>query len=399
VRCGTEVVGATFDEQTLRWRIETATGETVEADILVPAVGQLSRPALPDLPGTFAGPAFHSADWDHDVDLTGKRVAVIGTGASAIQFVPAIAPIVAKLTVFQRSAPYVIPKPDRAYRPWHHRMFRTLPASQLFGRVSTWSIGELLTMALTSAKPLGKLVASLFRLHLRRQVPDRALRERLRPDYPIGCKRLLFSNDWFPALTRSNVEVVTERITALTPAGVRTASGVHDADVIVYGTGFLATEFLAPMRIRGVGGRELADEWADGARAYLGMTVPGFPNMFLIYGPNTNLGGNSIIYMMERQSRYIERLLRHMSTSDVSAVDVRREVADRFDTELQRRLARSVWSGCSNWYRDAGGRITTNWPGLVWEYHRRTRRVDLADYRMLRAGERFEEDGHADIRL
>ncbi|TNC24667.1 NAD(P)/FAD-dependent oxidoreductase [Amycolatopsis alkalitolerans] len=385
VRLNTEVTGAEFDEETGRWRIETGDGETVEADVLIPAVGQLSRPAMPDIPGagTFTGEIFHSARWRHDVDLSGKRVAVIGTGASAIQFVPRIQPEVAHLTVFQRSAPYVIPKPDRAYREWHHRLFRALPVTQLAGRLGVWTSGEFLTMALTSAQPLGKIVELLFRTQLRLQVPDARLRARLIPDYRAGCKRVLFSTEWFPALTKSNVDVVTDRITGITPDGVRTGAAEHAADVIIYGTGFKATEFLAPMRIRGAGGRELAGEWAGGAHAYLGISVPGFPNMFLIYGPNTNLGGNSIIYMMEHQCRYVLQILEQIAAGRASVVDVRREVAESFDAEVQRRLSRSVWSGCQSWYRDESGRISTNWPGLVWEYHRRTAKPDLTAYRNL----------------
>jgi cation diffusion facilitator CzcD-associated flavoprotein CzcO len=391
VRFGTEVVAADFDETTLRWRITTADGSVSEADVLVPAMGQLSRPSVPDLPGadTFTGRAFHSARWAHDVDLTGKRVAVIGTGASAIQFVPEIAPLVGSLTVFQRSAPYVVPKPDRGYRPWHHRMFRRLPPSRLAGRFGTWGTGELLTLALTRWAPLARAVSLLFEAHLRRQVPDARLRAALRPDYRIGCKRLLFSNNWFPALRRPNVRVVTEPVTALTPTGVRSADGVeHPVDVVVYGTGFLATQFLAPVRITGVGGRDLAAEWSDGAHAYLGMAVPGFPNMFIVYGPNTNLGGNSIIYMMERQYRYVRQVLRRLAQRRGGCVQVRRPVADAFDREVQGRLAGGVWSGCHSWYHDDGARrIPTNWPGLVWEYGRRTRRVDFGDYEDVRAAD------------
>ena len=378
VRFGTEVTGAEFDEDSRRWRVETARGDTFEADVLIPAVGQLSRPALPDIPGaeTFTGAAFHSATWNHDVDLTGKRIAVIGTGASAIQFVPRIQPKAGRLTVFQRSAPYVVPKADRAYTRWHHRVYQALPLTQLAGRFGTWSLGEFLTAALTSAQPLGKLVELLFKYQLRRQIRDKRLREKLTPDYPIGCKRLLFSNDWYPALEQSNVDVVTDRITGITPNGVRTEQGEHEVDVIIYGTGFKATEFLAPMRIRGLDGHELAKDWAEGAHAYLGISVPNYPNMFLIYGPNTNLGGNSIIYMMEHQARYILQVLR----SGMSCVDVKPEVAATFDEEVQRRLAHSVWSGCSSWYREANGRVSTNWPGLVWEYHKRTAKPDLGAY-------------------
>jgi cation diffusion facilitator CzcD-associated flavoprotein CzcO len=388
IRFGAEVTAAAYDEDTGRWRIETADGAVSHADVLVPAVGQLSRPVWPDLPGAgeFAGPAFHSARWDHDVDLAGKRVAVIGTGASAIQFVPRIQPEVARLTVFQRTAPYVVPKPDRAYGRWHHRVYRAAPATQLAGRLGTWLVGELLNLALTSVRPLARVVDLLFRVHLRAQVRDRALRATLRPDYPIGCKRLLFSNEWYPALTSPNVDLVTAPIEAVTPTGVRTADGVeHPADVLVYGTGFRATDFLAPIDVRGLAGRSLADEWKDGARAYLGVAVPGFPNMFLIYGPNTNLGGSSIIYMMERQTRYVVRLLRALADRPGTGLDVREDVAERFDREVQARLGDSVWSACQSWYRDSGGRISTNWPGPVWEYDRRTRHAGLADYRVLPA--------------
>jgi cation diffusion facilitator CzcD-associated flavoprotein CzcO len=383
VRLGTEVVSAAFDETSRKWRITTSDGDVTEADVLVPAMGQLSRPAIPSLPGadTFTGQAFHSARWAHDLDLAGRHVAVIGTGASAIQFVPVIAPVVGSLTVFQRSAPYVIPKPDRGYRAWHRRMFRLLPGTQLAGRLGTWGTGELLTLALTRWRPLRRAVELTFRAHLRHQVPDRKLRGALKPDYRFGCKRLLFSNDWFPTLRRPNVRVVTEPVTALTPTGVRSGDGVeHPADVVIYGTGFRATEFLAPVRITGVGGRELSGEWADGAHAYLGMAVPDFPNMFIVYGPNTNLGGNSIIYMMERQYRYVRQVVRRLAERGGGCVQVRRPVADAFDREVQGRLAGGVWSACTSWYHDGDGRIPTNWPGLVWEYGRRTRRVDFTDY-------------------
>lgn len=377
IRVDTEVTGASYDG---RWHVETASGERFETDVLVPAVGQLSHPAVPDLPGAdrFSGPAFHSARWDHGVDLTGKRIAVIGTGASALQFVPRIRPAAARVTVFQRTPPYVVPKPDIAYQPRHHKLFRRMPGSQRTMRLLTWLAGELLTLALTSAKPLGKLVELAFRILLRWQVSDPALRAKLIPDYPPGCKRVLFSNEWFPTLAASNVDLVTEKIEAMTEHGIRTASGEHPVDVIIYGTGFRATEFLTPIRIRGLGGRELHEQWASGARAYLGMTVPGFPNMFLVYGPNTNLGGNSIIFMMEHQFRYILQIL----IRRLSYVEVRKEVADRFDDEVQRRLADTVWSGCHSWYVDDGGRISANWPGLVWEYHRRTARVNPADFHL-----------------
>lgn len=383
-RFHTEVTGAAFDEHRGRWRVETGTGETLEADVLVPAVGQLSRPALPALPGigSFAGPAFHSACWDHDVNLAGRRVAVIGTGASAIQFVPRIQPRVAALTVFQRTAPYVIPKPDVVYRQWHHRLFAHLPVAQRIERAFFWSSGELATLGLTGNRAISKVVLWIATRHLRRQVTDPALRAKLTPDYPVGCKRVLLSDDYYPALTMPNVRVETANIAEVTPRGVRTADDVeHEADVLVYGTGFRSTEFLAPIKVRGLGGRELGEAWSGGARAYLGMSVPDFPNLFLMYGPNTNLGAGSIVYMLERQARYIRQAIQHLAAG-ASYLDVRPEVADRFDAEMQRRLVDTAWSMCSSWYREASGRVSTNWPGLVTEYDRRTRTLELADYRV-----------------
>jgi cation diffusion facilitator CzcD-associated flavoprotein CzcO len=381
-RFRTEVTGATFDETGGRWRVETAGGEVLSADVLVPAVGQLSRPAVPAIPGEFSGAAFHSAEWDHDVSLAGKRIAVIGTGASAIQFVPHLRREAAELTVYQRSAPYIVPKPDRDYSPRHQRVFARYPAVQRVERAFFWGIGELSTVGIVGNRFLSAVMRAIALGHLRRQVRDRALRAALTPDYPIGCKRVLFSNDYYPTLLERNVTLVTDPIAELTPTGVRTADGTaREHDVIVYGTGFRATEFLTPLRIRGRDGRDLADEWAGGARAYLGMTVPGFPNMFLMYGPNTNLGAGSIIYMLERQARYLRQAVDLLATG-ASTVDVRRPVADWFDAEVQSRLGGTAWSGCTSWYRTASGRVPTNWPGLVTEYHRRTKTFDPADYQV-----------------
>ncbi len=385
VRTGVEVTGAAYDDATTTWRIETDTGETLTADFLVAAVGQLSRPHIPDLPGldAFTGPAFHSARWDGDIDLAGKRVAVIGTGASAIQFVPGIQPVVGHLTVFQRSAPYIVPKPDIAYSGARRGLYRRLPFTQAFGRNLTWVLSEQLNKSLTGTAPTKKLMEAGWHALLRAQVRDPRLRAKLKPDYPIGCKRLLFSNDWYPALVQPNVEVVTEGVVEVLPHGVRSSDGVvHEADVIIYGTGFAATEFLAPMKIQGAGGTSLDDAWAHGARAYYGICVPGFPNLGLVYGPNTNLGGSSIINMMESQSGFIRQLVEQVR--DGGSIAVRRETEDEYDAEVQRRLADSVWGGCANWYRDTEGRITTNWPGTVTEYKQRTARVDPAAFEIRR---------------
>jgi cation diffusion facilitator CzcD-associated flavoprotein CzcO len=382
VRTGQEVESAEFDEESSRWRVTTTAGEVLEADVLIPALGQLSRPVVPDLPGasTFAGPAFHSAQWDHTVDLAGKRVAVIGTGASAIQFVPGIVDQVSQMTVFQRSAPYVVSKPDREYKRRHHAAFTRVPATQAFGRKLTWVLSEQLNRGLVGGGPLIKAFKLGWRVQLRRQVRDAKLRAKLIPDHPMGCKRILFSNDWYPALAQNHVDVVTENIVGLEPTGVRTGDGtLHAADVVIYGTGFAATEFLAPVVVRGAAGQDVHEFWKEGAHAHLGITVPGFPNLFLMYGPNTNLGGSSIIGMMEAQAGYIVQAVRFMA-SGVAAIDVRSEVSEGYDQEMQGRLATSVWSSCHNWYHNDGGRISTNWPGLVAEYKQRTATFRPADF-------------------
>jgi cation diffusion facilitator CzcD-associated flavoprotein CzcO len=374
-RYGVEVTAASWDGS--RWQVETGTGEVLEADVLVPAVGQLSRPSMPDIPGvaSFAGTAFHSARWDHSVDLTGKRVAVIGTGASAIQFVPQIQPKVARLTVFQRTAPYVVPKPDVRYAAWRKR----LPLAQRAERAFFWALCEVGTLGIKGNAAIAGAAGWIARRHLRNQVADAGLRAKLTPDYAIGCKRVLFSDDYLPALQKPNVHLETAPIAKVTPDGVRTADGTtHEADVIVYGTGFAATDFLAPIKIRGHAA-DLRDAWAGGAKAYLGMTVPGFPNMFLMYGPNTNLGCGSIVYMLERQARYIRQAVEHVAARG-SGLDVREDVAARFDAEMRTRLAGTVWTGCRSWYHPDAGPVTTNWPGLVTEYHRRTKRLAVSDF-------------------
>lgn len=375
VRYGTEVTSASWDDAAAVWRLATSDGE-IEAEALVSACGQLSHPATPELPGlgSFTGPVFHSARWDHSVDLRGKRVGVVGSGASAIQFVPAIAPDAARVTVFQRSAPYVIPKTDRPYRR---------PASRLRARVArTFWTGffEFGALGFTAIKPFARVFALAHHAQLRLQVPEAGLRSRLAPDYPVGCKRVLLSSDWFRALARPNVDVRTEKIVEVTAEGLRTADGVlHPCDVIVFGTGFRTQDFLAPMRVTGRDGRELSEEWRDGARAHLGVTVPGFPNLFVLYGPNTNVGSGSIVHMLECQIRYAREGIRRLA-GGARSVEVRPDVASAYDVEMQGRLGDSVWTECTSWYRTDSGRITNNWPGTMREYARRTAVFEPAEY-------------------
>lgn len=382
VRTNAEVKSAFWDSAASAWQVELTTGEPLQADVLVSAVGQLSRPVVPDLPGrdSFAGPAFHSAEWDHDADLRGKRVGVIGTGASAIQFVPAIADEVGTITVFQRSAPYVVPKPDKAYRDWEKGWRTKVPGLHDLVRRGVFVASEQLNKTLDDNGRLASVLRQRWRLHVDRHIKDPRLRAKLEPDYDLGCKRLLFSSDWYPTLARDDVDVETAAITGIEPTGVRTADGtLHEVDVLIYGTGFAATEFLAPMRITGRHHRTLDEVWADGARAHLGITVPGFPNFFCVYGPNTNLGGSSIIGMMEAQAGYIAQAVQAIGERGVP-LEVRHDVMDTFDAEIQDRLARSVWAGCSSWYRTERGRVTTNWPGPVREYQDRTASFDPDDY-------------------
>ncbi|WP_227998402.1 flavin-containing monooxygenase [Nocardia australiensis] len=385
IHFGAEVADAEFDDTSGRWTVRTTDGISRTAEVLIPAVGQLSRPALPDLPGidTFAGRSFHSAEWDHTVELTGKRVACIGTGASAIQYIPEIQPRVEHLTLFQRTPAWVLPKFDTDYRPIQHKLFARLPGALLAERFGWWAATEFVALGLVEIPRIASAVGAVAMRHLNKQVSDPALRAKLTPDYPIGCKRGLFSNDYFPALTQPNASVQTAAITEITPAGPRTADGtVHEADVIIYGTGFKGTEFLWPITIYGRGGRKLSDAWQSGAHAYYGITVPEFPNLFLIYGPNTNLGVGSIVYMIESQARYIRQAVELLAARPGHSLEVRADPEQRFNTALQQRLDRTPWNFCSSWYRNASGRITNNWPGTQISYRRRIRRVKAADYRL-----------------
>ncbi len=313
LRFGAGVAAAEFDERHAVWNLTLDDGETLQATAVVCAVGQLGRPSLPDIGGRdeFAGPWWHSARWNHDVDLTGQRVAVIGTGASAIQFVPEIAKVAGHVDVYQRTAPYVLPKADRPYGDTEQALYDRLPVVRKADRLRVFLYGELLTSGFVLSPKLLARPMQLWRRQLRTQIADPELRAKCVPGYVMGCKRVVFSNDWYPALARPNVELITDKIVHIVPDALFTADGTgRPADVIIYGTGFKAVDFLAPIQVSGLGGRRLREAWRDGAQAYLGITVSGFPNFFMLYGPNTNLGGNSIIYMLEGQVRYVLGALR-----------------------------------------------------------------------------------------
>jgi cation diffusion facilitator CzcD-associated flavoprotein CzcO len=386
MRFATEVASADFDDERGAWIVRLVGGEEVEADVLVTATGQLSRPSYPNIPGLdrFAGEMFHSARWNHDYDMHGKRVAAIGTGASAVQYVPEIAKEVEQLHLFQRTPGWVIPKPDRPYRPREKWLFRRLPVIVAISRRLTYTRFELFTMAMTRAYWLLRFHERSHKKRLEREIPDPELREKLVPSYPMGCKRVLISNDYLPALARPNVEVVTDGIREVTETGVVTDDGrAREVDAIVLGTGFQTNEFLAPMAIRGRRGYDLNDAWREGAEAYLGLAVSGFPNMFMLYGPNTNLGAGSIITMLESQIHYVVEAVGELRRRRARWMDVRPDVQTEFNREVQERLDDSVWTaGCNSWYRNEHGKVTNNWAGFVSEYRRRTRHPDPADFEL-----------------
>ena len=386
VRLNSEVVSARFDGRRTRWTLTTRDGAQHEADILVTAVGQLSQPLVPDLPGldTFTGRAFHSARWDHELDLRNRRVAVIGTGASAIQIVPALQPTVAKLTLFQRSAAYVVPRGDRAYSATELALLSRFPRLHSLSRGLIYGLLELRMLAFLYPETLLPAVKKQFDQFLAEHVQDPELRAKLTPDYPPGCKRVLLSDDYLSALAKPNAEVVTSPISHVDGDALVTGDGVrHSVDAIVFGTGFRATEFLAPIEITGRDGLSLRNAWKQGAEAYLGLTVSGFPNMFMLYGPNTNLGHSSIVYMIETQVRYVMQALTAMERNDVESVEVRSDVQGSFNQALQARLSKMVWSGdCTNWYKTEAGKNTNNWPGYTFAYRAATREFRRHDYVM-----------------
>ncbi|MDR3417889.1 MAG: NAD(P)/FAD-dependent oxidoreductase [Nevskia sp.] len=395
-RFGREVSGAQFDEQRGLWQVRFTGGATCEARVLVSAVGQLHRPAYPNIPGLqrFTGRAFHSARWDHGCSLRGKTVAVIGTGASAVQFVPEIARQAARLYVFQRSPGWCIPKFDRRFAPWEQWLLRRFPVLYDLDRRRIFWLIEFLASAMLGRSLAGSLADALLKLQarllLRAQVPDPRLRRRLTPDYPIGCKRILLSNDWLRTLASDRVELVTEPIAEVTATGPRTTDGrLRQADVIVYGTGFAASQFLAPMELKGSDGRFLHDRWMEGADAYLGVAVSGFPNFFMLYGPNTNLGAGSIIYMLEAQARYIARCVELLRQRGLRSMEVRAEAQGLFAREMHRRShSTSYEAGCHSWYTGPDGRNTNNWVGHMSEYGRRLRQPRLEDYALIPADQR-----------
>jgi len=386
IRLGCDVTAAEWDEVDRRWRLETSAGP-FRAQILVTGAGALSVPSRPSLPGLddFEGATFHSSQWDHGAELDGSRVAVIGTGASAIQLVPEIQPRVERLHLFQRTAPWVFPRTDRPISNAERWLYRRVPLAQRLVRGAVYANFESRAVAMTVDTRLLKPFQAIARRHLHRQVEDPELRAKLEPTYLIGCKRILVSNDYYPALTQANAEVVTDPIRAVTRSGIVTADGTErELDAIVFATGFKVAEWPTLGFVRGREGARLADVWHErGAQAYLGTAIAGFPNMFSLLGPGTALGHNSVVYMIESQIAYVLDCLRVMDERSLAAVEVEPAVQAAYDAEIQARLKNTVWaSGCASWYLHPSGRNPTIWPSFTFSFRRRTRRFDPSDYRL-----------------
>ena len=381
IRFNTEVTEARFDEAAGVWRV-TAGGETSEFDVVISAVGQLHKPSFPAIEGadSFEGTHFHSAEWDHRIDLAGKRVAVIGNAASALQFIPQIAPNVAHMDVYQRSANWVLPKNDRAYNAFEEWAGTALsPLTQLY-RFFLWFRAEVLLFPLMEGieeNGIRKKVKEQAIQYIHDNISDPVLREKLVPNYPVGAKRILFSDDYYEGLNRDNVKVVTDPIVRIVKNGVVTGDGtVREADVLVYATGFVSTDFLTPMEVIGRGGQSLNDKWAaNGAEAYFGITHTGFPNFFMMYGPNTNLGHNSIIVMIEAQTRFILSCLDQLDARMAKWLDVTAQAQTAYNDHLAERMEKMAWNAVEeSWYK-RDGKIINNWVGRTWEYRNRTKRM------------------------
>ncbi|MDV6012500.1 NAD(P)/FAD-dependent oxidoreductase [Haloechinothrix sp. LS1_15] len=384
IRFGAEVTALDYDEETATWTATIATGDTVTARTAIMAAGPLANASYPDIPGleSYTGHTMLSARWDHDYDLRGKHVAVIGTGASAVQIIPELVTQAARVKVFQRTPGWVLPKPNPRHPEWLRSLFRRVPAAQSRARHALYWLHEVMALGIVWNSPATTLLQYLARGYLRLAVNDSWLRRQLTPDYRIGCKRVLMTSDYYPALQAPNCKLITWPIYAISPNGIRTAEGIeHDVDCIVFATGFDVCKAGTPFPITGSSGRVLADEWAAGAQAYKSVSVSGYPNLFFTFGPNSGPGHNSVLAYNEAQIDYIVRAIRYLIDHDVRSLDVREERQDRFNRELQRRLTRTTWnSGCRSWYLTEDGYNATMYPGFATQYIRQLATLNLDDY-------------------
>ena len=391
IHFGCNVDRAHWDDDELRWHVFTKDGREYVAQFLVSGAGGLHIPLIPDFPGLdeFAGAAFHSAQWDHSVDITGKRVAVIGTGASAIQIVPEIVKDVAELQLYQRTPAWVMPRPNNPIPPWLRRTFAYVPGTRAAMRAAIYWMHEGVGFAMTKQPRLLKIGDLLGKWNIRRTIKDPDLRRKLTPDYRAGCKRILNSDTYYRGIANPKTQVITERIERVTPTGIVTADGVeHALDVIVFATGFHVTDSYTYVDIKGPGGEDLVDRWnREGISALRGIAVRDMPNLFFLLGPNTALGHNSVVFMIESQIRYVAQAIAATDKAGAQALAPTREAADRFNAELQHDLAHTVFNtgGCSSWYLDAHGVNRSLWSGMTWQYWLATRSLDIDEYRFIEA--------------
>lgn len=382
---GCDVLSAQWNNDTHQWNVRTTVGEFT-AKIVITAAGALCEPSLPDIKGIgdFKGEIFHSAQWNHDANLDGKRVAVIGTGASAIQIVPQLAKKAAQLDVYQRTAPWILYRSDREYTKTERFAFRHVPGFQRLSRSLQYLLRETQVVGLAKAPIFMKPIQIAAEFHLRRQIKDKKLRAKVRPNYQIGCKRMLISNNYYPALAQSNVDVVTDGIDEIKDNAVIAKDGTQrEVDAIVVATGFHVTDSPVFAAIIGKDGRSAAQVFdATGQQGYKGSAIANFPNMFFLVGPNTGLGHSSMVFMIESQLNYVVDAVKNIERYDLGVIEVRQDVQDRYNQELQGKLSQSVWNngGCASWYLDKHGNNTTLWPGFTFEFRNQTRRFDLVAY-------------------
>jgi cation diffusion facilitator CzcD-associated flavoprotein CzcO len=392
IRFNTPVLGAEWDDDAQLWRLETADGPFT-ANFMIGAMGPLSEPAIPELPGIekFKGEAFHSQHWDHGYDFKGKRIAVVGTGASAIQFVPHLQQEVAELHLYQRTAPWILPRSARNISGLEHKLFKYLPFTQKLVRATVYTFLEMRVIAFVKQRKLMKVIQQVAKLNLRRHIKDKELRKKVTPDFVIGCKRVLMANDYYPAIAQENVEVITHGVTEVRENSIIAADGTErEVDAIIWGTGFHVTDNPEWDKLKGRDGRSLAATWEPtGLRSYLGTLTPNFPNAFLLLGPNTALGHNSVVYMSEASIEYAISVIDHVEKSGATSVEIKEETVAAFEADIERRSVGTIWlaGGCESWYLDSHGRNTTLWPDFSFHYRKLCRSFDPGQVTLRAEGE------------
>jgi cation diffusion facilitator CzcD-associated flavoprotein CzcO len=383
-----EMTGAIWNEKEHFWTVKCKDGSTYTTQNLIIAIGQLHHPSIPNFEGkeNFEGVQFHSAKWNHEVDLKDKKVGVIGNAASAIQFIPEIQKIAKQVIVFQRSANWMLPKQDRLYKDWEKKLVRKLPILLKTYRLRLWLMGGALYFMMKGKKSVLRTIYQfLSKRYVKRTIDDPALRKKLIPNFPLGAKRLLFSDNYYDALNEKNVEVVTDSIKQITTKGIQTKSNHYDLEALIFATGFIANPFLLNIELIGKNGKSIQKDWKDGQKAYLGITVSNFPNLFLMYGPNTNLGHNSIIIMSEAQANYIAQCIDKMQKNRWKALEIKPEIMENYYASIQKRLQKMIWAKIENsWYKSpSGNHIPNNYPGRTMEYVRLTKNVDFTKFEIV----------------